>query len=191
MKWEAAIAEDFCAANLQTRCFNLINVAIREGGVVPFSAMATFRRGRFETVADFDVLKTAYIVRYKPNSKGQGGWQYPGSSNYTAYEYAEAVRAGKIAWKERAKILGLVELLKQGLNEDVTLTAATDTALEARVLVDGCHRATALALMLRETPTELTKLLALVHKVQIVELRSKWAHVLYPCDFLDLCARRP
>ena len=190
MRWELSTAEVFCDANLQTQCFNLINVAMRDGGVVPFSAMATFWRGTFETIGDFDVLKTAYIVRYKPNSKGQGGWQYPGSSNYTAYEYAEVVRAGKIDWKERAEILGLAELLKEGLSQDVTLTTAMDTMLDARVVVDGCHRATALALMLRDTTSELTKLLASAHKLQIVELRSRWGHVLYPCDFLDLSARR-
>ena len=189
MKWEAAIAEDFCAANLQTRCFNLVNVAIREGGVVPFSAMAMFRRGRFETVDDFEVFKTAFIVRYKPNSNGQGGWQYPSSSNYTAYEYAEAVRTGKVDWKERREILGLVELLKEGLNDDITFTTAMDTALDARVIVDGCHRATAIAFMLLENSSELRKLLLSPYKLEMVELRSKWTHLLYPCDFLNLCAR--
>jgi hypothetical protein len=190
MIWDKATADDFFAANTQTRCINLLSLAAQQEGMAPLSRIAEFWRGRFETLEDIDLLRRAHVVRYKANSDGKGGWQHSGSSNFTTEEYIETVRSGKVDWKERRDIFGLVELLKEGLNTDVTLTAVVDNTLGARLIVDGLHRAGALILMRNENPGELKRLLASTYKVSIIELRSRWAHILYPFDFLDLCARQ-
>jgi hypothetical protein len=191
MIWSRATADDFFAANAQTGCINLLSLAVREGGMVPLSAIGEFWSGRFEAVEDInDYLTTAYIVRYKPNSEGKDGWQYSGSSNYSIDEYAEAIRTGKLDWKRRRDVLGLVDLLKEGLNADLIFTGVMDNSLGVRLIVDGVHRATALTLIQKDNPSQVNKLLASNYQILLIELRSKWGHVLYPVDFLDLCARR-
>lgn len=190
MIWEQTTADVYRVANSQTDCWNLPWLAEKEGGLAPMSEIARFWRGKFLAVEDLDYLSTAYIVRYKPNSDGKAGWQYSGAANYTVEEYAEAVRKGEMDVAERKDILELVESLKEGPNRNIVLTTVLDNSLGVRVIVDGIHRATALALMRRENPSELEKLLLSTYQILMIELRSRWAHVLYPFDFLNLCAQR-
>lgn len=190
MIWKKATADDFQAANAQTGCINLLSLAGQQGGMAPLPEIAEFWAGRFETVEDLDLLKPAFVVRYKLNSNGQAGWQYSGSANYTAEEYAEAVRKGETNLAERKKILALAASLRSGLTKDIVLTTVLDNSLGVRLIVDGLHRATALNLLDRQNPSELSRLLTSKFQIMIIELRSRWAHVLYPFDFLDFCAQR-
>ena len=94
------------------------------------SEIASFWRGRFSSAQDIDdYVSAAYIVRYKRNATGNGGWQYSGSSNYTTLEYADAVRTGKMDSTERGEILELMDSLRHGLNQDVTLEKGSNPPL--------------------------------------------------------------
>ena len=190
MREEAATSQEFVEANSQTRCINLIPAYAQNDGT-RLLEIASFRRVTFETAEDLDVITTSYIVWYKQNLDGQAGWQCAGSPNFTVDEYSTAVQAGTADPEKAQKIRAIVNSLKrEGLLENIILTAALDSQLNARVIVDGNHRAIALAVVLREDLGDVRKLLASRCKVQMLELRSMWAHVLYPCDFIDLCARR-
>lgn len=191
MTEEAATFQDFFDANSQSHCINLIPVFAQNNGIARLLDIASCWRVTFETPEDLAALRASYIVWYKQNEYGQAGWQYRGSSNFTVDGYSAAVKAGIADPKKAQKIRALQESLrKDGLSEDIILVAALDSWLNARIIGDGNHRAIALTLILNETPNDLKSILASKHKVLMLELRSRWAHILYPCDFLDLCAQR-
>jgi hypothetical protein len=129
------------------------------------------------------------MVRYKQNSNLQSGWQYPGSSNFTVDEYVKAIQEQEEDPAMIQKILELEDSLRKGVSEDIIFTGARDESLKARILVDGNQRATALVLLLKKNPLALRSIMSSKYTVQMLELRSRWAHVIYPCDFLELCAR--
>lgn len=185
VKEEPTTINEFLAVSSQTRCINLIRSLPLHGCIDRLTELANFSRFTVEDVEDLDLLKTTYLVRYKPNSQGQAGWQYLGSENYTVDEYTTAIQEEK----DKLDIQTLVDSLRRGLQEDIVVIAAQDYTLNARIIVDGNHRAVALARLMREDPTALRNILSSSHKILILELRSKWAHVIYPCDFLNLCAR--
>jgi hypothetical protein len=191
MREEAATCEEFVGANSQTSCINLMPVFAQNGGIARLLEIASFRRVTFETAEDLDAIATSHLVWYKQNPIGQAGWQYPGSQNFTVAEYSTAVQAGTADSEKAQKINELVESLKrEGLSEDIILISAEDSQLNARVIVDGNSRAVALTVMLREDHGDVGKLLKSQYKMQMLKLTSMWAHVLYPCDFMDLCARQ-
>jgi hypothetical protein len=184
MKWQNATADRFRTANAQTRCINIFPLFEREAALPRLSP--EFWQGNVETVEDFNLICTAYIARYRPNSDGKAGWQYPGSSNYTVSEYVSVVENGKPDWDEGKEFLQLMHSIKSGLKKDIIFTTIFDSSLGKRLIVDGLHRATAMALIRSKEPDKLCKLLASTYHLLVIELRSKWAHLLYPCDFLDL-----
>ena len=189
MREELASVEEFVEANSQTRCINLVRTFVQHDAIARLSEVASFWRVTFEEATDLEDLKTTYMVRYKQNSNLQSGWQYPGSSNFTVDEYVKAIQEQEEDPAMIQKILELEDSLRKGLSEDITLTGARDESLKARILVDGNQRATALVLLLKNDPLALRSIVPSRYRVQMLELRSRWAHVIYPCDFLELCAR--
>jgi hypothetical protein len=192
MIWNKATAHNFYDANVQTACMNMIALAARNGGRVALSSLAEFRRGILRDAADIDLVKTAHLARYKPNAYGAGDWQFPGSSNFTVEEYAQAVQNGTAEETERQKIFALIDSFTQrGLTNNIVLTTVFDIALDVRLIVDGFHRATALVILRNAASTHLEALFGSQHSIELIELQSKWAHMLYPCDFLHFCATAP
>lgn len=170
-----------------TQVIQLVELLRQRGltAVARLDAIGECWRMTIERIEDLDEVRRAHLVRYKPNSSGEAGWYYPGSLPYTVDEYASAVPT--ISPREYAKIRSLASSIENGLSQDVVLMAAKDTSLDRRVIVDGVHRSTALILLSRANSAGLAHLLASNYKVSIVEFRSRWAHVLYPCDFLEFC----
>jgi len=189
MREEPASVNEFVEANSQTHCINLVRTFVEADAIARLSEVSSFWRVTFEEATDLDVLKTTYMVRYKQNSNLQSGWQYPGSLNFTVDEYVEAIREELADPEMIQKILELENSLRKGLSENMILTGAWDESLKARILVDGNHRATSLVLLLKKNPLALRSIMSSKYTVQMLELRSRWAHVIYPCDFLELCAR--
>lgn len=189
MREELASVEEFVGANSQTRCINLVPTFVQHDAIARLSEVASFWRVTFEEATDIEVLKTTYMVRYKQNPNLQSGWQYPGSSNFTVDEYVKAIQEQEVDPAMIQKILELEGSLRKGLSEDMILTGARDESLKARIVVDGNHRAPALVLLLKKDLLALRSIMSSKYTVQMLELRSRWAHVIYPCDFLDLCAR--
>jgi len=190
MIWTNVTADHFQSANTQTRCIQNVSTIVQHGGTGRLCEIADFFQAKLETANDTNLFCSACIARYKPNLDGQAGWQYSGSSNYTVKEYSDLVQSKDGDWQEGREILDLADSLKSGLDRDIVITTVLDSSLDVRLIVDGLHRATALAVLSATEPAKLNKLFESMHKLSIIELRSRWAHLLYPCDFLDFCARR-
>jgi hypothetical protein len=190
MIWTKVTADHFLLANTHTRCIQIVSTIVRDGGKGRLCEIAEFFEGRLENGNDSNFLGSAYIARYKSNLSGQSGWQYSGSSNYTVKEYADLVQSEGRNWQEGREILDLADSLTSGLDRDIVITAVLDSSLDVRLIVDGLHRATAMAVIDATEPMKLERLFESSHRVSIIELRSRWTHVLYPCDFLEFCARR-
>jgi hypothetical protein len=190
MIWTKVTADDFQSANTQTRCIQIVSAIVQDGGTGRLCEIAEFFQGNLEVGDDTKLLDSAYIARYKPNQHEQTGWQYTGSSNYTIKEFADLVQSKRRDFQEGKEILDLADSLRSGLEKDVVIATAVDSSLEVRLIVDGLHRATALAVLSATEPAKLKTIFESNHKVSIIELRSRWAHLLYPCDFLDFCAQR-
>lgn len=127
-------------------------------------------------------------ARFSANLDSSVGLSYTGST---------PSRGRRVGWMQSQSDIWcyalthdiLVRSLKsEGLLEDIILTVAEDSQLNARVIVDGNSRAVALAVMLMEDRGVIGQLLASRHRVQMLKLRSIWAHVVYPYDFINLCA---
>ena len=191
MRDEAATVQEFVEAHFQTDGIDLIRIYAQYGGTARLSEIASFQRVTFETAEELNAIASFHLVWYKQNPSGHAGWQYPGSQNFTVAEYSAAVQTGTPGFEKTQKIHELVESLKrEGFLKDIILIAAEDSQLNARVIVDGNSRAVALAVMLREDRGDVGKLLKSQYKVQMLKVTSMWTHVLYPCDFIDFCARR-
>jgi len=187
MREERIALGEFRNANRSTRVFQLVEYLLQSGpaAAARLGDIGECWRITIEHIKDLDLVKGAHLVRYRPNSRGEAGWEYPGSLLYTVEEYASADPTINPA--ENINIRNLASSMDKGLSRDVVLTAAYDTGLGKRIIVDGVHRSTALILLSRSNPSGLNSLLAGTHKVSIVEFRSRWAHVLYPCDFFEFC----
>lgn len=187
MQEEPISLAQFCEANQSTHVIHLVEFfrTLGPAAAARLEDVCKCWQMTVEEVGDLDLVKKAHLVRYKPNVEGKAGWEYSGSLPYTVDEYAQAVPI--INPPEYGKIQALVSSMKSGLSKDVVLVAALDTALDKRVIVDGVHRSTGLVLLSKTNPAALAELLASTYKVGVVEIRSKWTHVLYPCDFLEFC----
>jgi hypothetical protein len=185
MREERISLEEFCRANRLTRVVHLLTFLARLGpaAIARLDRITECRRFRIQHINDLDIINKVHLVRYKPNSRGEIGWEYTGSLPYTVEEYASVLP--NVNPSEYASISSLAHSMEKSLLEDVVLTIAHDTGLRRRIIVDGVHRSTALVLLSRTNMGLLARLLAGPHEVTIVELRSGWAHVLYPCDFLE------
>lgn len=188
MRTEKAEIVDFLKADQRTTVIRLIPLLLQGGqsGLNRLSQIAAFRKLIFENQDDIEYLESSYLVWYKPNNRGEADWNRAGCENYTVAEYVDSILKGDVS---RGDIKNLVRSLKGGLNEDIVLALAFDTKLNKRVIVDGCKRAVALALIARQSREEFLKLLNSGFPVVMMEPRSRLAHCLYPCDFLDFCAK--
>src|SRR5574337_948916 len=185
MREERIHFEEFCRANQQSRVVQLVTSLTQLGPTASarLESISECWRMTIENMRDLNVIKQAHLVRYRPNSRGEVGWEHAGSLPYTVEEYASVLPAANPS--EYARISSLAQSMERDLSQDVELTVAHDTALRRRIIVDGVHRSTALVLLSGTTPGRFMRCLVGPHKVSIVELRSRWAHVLYPCDFLE------
>ena len=186
MREERISLAEFRQANQSTHVIHLVESLGQLGpaAAARLEDLSECWRVTVEEIGDLDLVKEAHLVRYKPNADGKAGWEHPGSLPYTVDEYTQAVPI--INPPEYEKIRTLVSSMESGLSQGVVLIAALDTTLDKRVIVDGVHRSTGLVLLSKTNPVGLTGLLTGIYKVSVVEIRSKWAHVLYPCDFLEL-----
>lgn len=158
-----------------------------QSGLDRLDQLAKFQRLIVENPKNFKELMSSYLVWYKPNKKGEAGWQYTGCKNYTVGEYVNYIRRDNIRANDKDTVEKIKELrrkLEGGLCKDIILVAAFDTELKKRVIVDGCKRVVALALIAAKNPATFSDLLGSKCKAVVMELRSRWAHSLYPCDFI-------
>jgi len=177
---------DFLQANQRATVIQLIPYLLQGGqsGYKLLSTIAACQRLFFDSPDDIQYIGGSYLVWYKPNQKGEANWNRAGCKNYTVAEYVNCILGGSVS---RPDINTLVSLLKGGLSQDVVLVVAFDTELDKRVIVDGCKRAVALALIARQSLGEFVKLLNSSFSITVMELKSRLAHVLYPCDFFNSC----
>lgn len=164
-----------------------------QSGFNRLGRLAKFQKLVVENVVNFNELMNSYLVWYKPNAKGDAGWEYAGCKNYMVHEYVTYVREDKVRPNDKDKVGKIKELkgkLESGLCEDIELLVAFDTQLNKRVIVDGCKRTIALALIANESCATFLRLLASKHQVVVMQLSSQWAHCIYPCDFLPFMEER-
>ena len=191
MREEQITFEEFSQANRGTQVIHLVDSLTQLGPLARarLEGISECWRIAIEHTNDLDVIRRAHLVRYKPNSQGDSGWEYAGSVPYTVEEYASVLSNANPS--EYASISDLAQSMEKALLKDIVLVAAHDIGLNKRIIVDGVHRSTGLVLLSNRVPGCLIQLLAGGHKVSIVELRSRWAHVLYPCDFLEFHRKAP
>lgn len=176
---------DFLQANKQTRVFSLIPHMVQAGqtGLALLSEIAQFDTLTLEDAADMSVIKSSCLPWYKPNEQGYADWYIAGCKNYTVAEYADSIQRGETQNEDVKELKGSLE---QGLCQDIVLVRVFDTTLNKGVIVDGCKRAVALALIAQQNKDDFSKLMNSDFSITIIELRSRLAHCLYPCDFLLL-----
>ena len=177
MKQEPATFHDFIVANRATTCINLLPLLEKLGALSRLSPLMKVEKRLLETDTDIENVKPLYLVWYKPNEMGETGWDKPNSVHYTVGEYSQLIATSQV---QQPDILNLRDSLSRELSSDVTILTAYDTSLNREVIVDGCKRAVALTLNCKSEITFSGGKYAIV----LLRLVSKWAHIIYPCDFL-------
>ena len=187
MRVESAELSAFLVANEQTTVCQLIPLIRQAGqsGLDLLSPNTKVQKVVFDKQTDVDSLKTWYLVWYKANSKGEAGWNYAGCANYTVGECADSI--GNLPQEKAIK--DCAAKLEDGQIRDVTLVVAHDTKLDKRVIVDGCKRSVAIALIAQRNTSRFGELInSSSLRITAIELKSELTHCLYPCDFLNLFA---
>lgn len=166
---------------------NLVKIAISQGvsDLSMFSTIGSCEIIKIDNVTDLDKLLEHYLVWYKPNAVGQGGWQISGSMNYKAREYTDNLIDSSIMVPLSVK--NIVDSISKGITSSIDIMVAEDLIIDKAIIVDGTKRALALFLLRQTDPDKLNGLLRSGNPVTIVTLRSKYSKVMFPCDFLKLC----
>ncbi len=161
---------------------NIVKIAANCGcrDLALFRGIGTCELKRIAKAGDIDVLSQYYLVWYKPNEHGLGGWNVAGSQNYRLLEYGELT--------QKYEVSSLIESLESGLKGEIEILVALDTTLNRGLIVDGTKRALALCHLKNNLLESFGNLLTSEYSIDILQLNSPYCKMLFPCDFLKLCA---
>jgi hypothetical protein len=134
---------------------------------------------------DINRLLKYYLVRYKPNEKGDMGLNIEGSLNYVFREYAKKILEESSFMQQEVQPL-VQSFRENGLTNDIDIIVALDTTLNKGLIVDGTKRSLTLYYMLHKEKQLFNEVLTSAKSINIVYLKSAVCRILFPLDFCKL-----
>jgi hypothetical protein len=127
-----------------------------------------------------------HIVWYTINEEGKSGWCLPNSFNYTISQFLQDLPKLMTKSNHQNEIVGYMKRkseFQNGLTKDLNIRIAHDTVLNQSIIIDGTKRALVLYSFYKEEPQKLKTILESNFKINIIRIKSKFAHMMFPCDF--------
>lgn len=173
------------------------NVTVKRS--IPSSGTLEGIRGYFDSIGKCEKTKLTpenvaelsdwSLVWYTVNSKGETGCDKEESNNYTVADFVNHYSLGKLnlpAYSDRINQLEcIIEKLRCGLNQPITITVAYDNELNKNLVIDGVKRTIALY-YLKLTDSKLLEKIISEYPVYILKFSSNICHKVFPCDFQKL-----
>ena len=126
-----------------------VGIATQFGLTDPSTIRSVFKRlGNCHDITlnpeHLELLDQYYLVWYKDDNKGQNGPQFADSYNYRLSDFRNEFLSGSSNMMKMVNSNNIIDNLKNGLTESITLITIKDTTLNKALLLDGTKRFLAL-----------------------------------------------